>query len=109
MPLNDRQTRALALAQAASAGISAGDLARACPEWSAETWRLELVELADRGLLIAKGERRGRRYHWPRGEARAPFHRILDIVVSLPPDRLGGVVDLLERGPAFPTVTVEDA
>jgi len=93
---NDRQQRALALAQAASAGVSAGDLARAYPEWSAETWRLELVELADRGLLIARGERRGRRYHWPRGNERSAFHRVLDLAVAMPPERLGGALDVLE-------------
>ena len=94
---NGRQDRALILAQAAtSAGVSAGDLARAYPEWSAETWRLELVTLAREGLLIARGERRGRRYHWPKGDDRTGFHRLLDLAVAMPPDRLGGVLDLLE-------------
>ena len=95
--LTERQTRALALAQGASAGVSVGDLNRAYPGWCVESWRRDLVALAAAGLLRATGDRRGRRYLWPRGEARSPFHRVLDYAISAPPDKLGQVVELLER------------
>ena len=59
--LNERQQQALAEVQQRG-HITNGDLKRVYPEVTAETLRLDLVDLVQRGLLRRQGRCRGTRY-----------------------------------------------
>jgi ATP-dependent DNA helicase RecG len=59
--MNERQLRALAYLQE-HGRITNGEYRRLCPDVSTETLRLDLVDLAGRGLLLKIGAKRGTYY-----------------------------------------------
>ncbi|GAG08478.1 unnamed protein product [marine sediment metagenome] len=59
--LNERQTKALAHARYRGS-INLGAYRQLCPDWSDETLRRDLVDLAQRGLLAKNGAKRGTYY-----------------------------------------------
>ena len=59
--MNERQARALAHVRE-NGSITNGDYRRLCPDVSAETLRLDLVDLVDKGLLLKIGSKKGTHY-----------------------------------------------
>jgi ATP-dependent DNA helicase RecG len=59
--MNERQARALAYVRE-NGSITNGDYRRLCPDVTAETLRLDLVDLVDKGLLLKIGSKKGTHY-----------------------------------------------
>ncbi len=59
--MNDRQIKAMQYVQANGA-ITNRDYRELCPHVTAETLRLDLVDLVERGILLKFGDKRGTRY-----------------------------------------------
>jgi predicted HTH transcriptional regulator len=60
-PMNDRQVKALRHVRE-HGRISIGAYRQICPNWSDETLRRDLVDLAEQGLLTKNGAKRGTHY-----------------------------------------------
>ena len=61
LSMNERQTKALAYIQRHDR-IRSRDYQELCPDVSAETLRLDLVDLVERGVLLKIGRKRGTYY-----------------------------------------------
>jgi ATP-dependent DNA helicase RecG len=61
LTMNERQTKALAFVQK-NERIRSRDYQELCPDVSAETLRLDLVDLVERGVLLKIGRKRGTYY-----------------------------------------------
>jgi predicted HTH transcriptional regulator len=60
-PMNERQVKALRYVKE-HGKISLGAYRQVCPNWSDETLRLDLVNLAEQGILVKNGAKRGTHY-----------------------------------------------
>ncbi|MEZ4634181.1 MAG: hypothetical protein R2856_04240 [Caldilineaceae bacterium] len=59
--MNDRQIKAMQYVQG-NGSITNREYRELCPHVTAETLRLDLVDLVERGLLLKYGDKRGTRY-----------------------------------------------
>jgi ATP-dependent DNA helicase RecG len=59
--MNERQVKALAYVRE-NGSITNSEYRRICPQVSAETLRLDLVDLVDKGLLLKIGSKKGTNY-----------------------------------------------
>ena len=59
--MNKRQLEALAFIQE-HGRIRSREYQQVCPHWSAETLRLDMADLTNRGILLKVGSKRGTHY-----------------------------------------------
>jgi ATP-dependent DNA helicase RecG len=59
--MNERQMQALAFVRE-NGSITSSEYQRLCPQVSAETLRLDLVDLISKGLLLRIGSKKGTHY-----------------------------------------------
>ena len=59
--MNERQARALTYVRD-QGSITNGEYRRLCPDVSAETLRLDLVDLVEKGVLLKIGSKKGTHY-----------------------------------------------
>ena len=93
--MNERELEAIKLAHAVGF-VTVGTLAVACPGWSSETYRLALMRLVGDGVLVATGQRRGRRYCWPSVGEMTPMHKCIELIFAHP-EHVDMAIMVLER------------